>query len=803
MSGILRLHDGRIDLAQRRVIREAVEHRLTGQDVALLACLAARPGTCVARSTLLETVWGYHPASRTRAIDTAIRRLRAKIERDPSAPRHLLTVRGSGYLFSPATPAAHDDLIGRAALWATLHGAGGSLLTLVGPGGVGKTALARAFARVTAAPIIDLSGAVDLDGLLATVAAALDVPLLAGSTAAMIAQLGHALAARAAGWLVLDNLEHVQAPAARCLDTWLALAPSARVLTTSRVRLGLSAEVALPVPPLAPAAAAALFHRRAAAVRGQVDPADPALAPLLARLDHLPLAIELVAARTRTLDPAALLARIDAQRAALVRDPGAGGRHASVEAAIDWSWRRLTPQARDTLAAVSLFSGPFDLDAAEAIAGAPCADHLDALVARHLIARPDHRLCLLEGIRAFARERVPPARRRTLQIRHAEWFIARAATGAVEPGELLAAHAACLDHAPTHAVRAGLAVVEHLYQRGPRTTWAQIIEACARAAARLDAPDLVWRAHLERAALRRATGDLVGARQDADAALAAAGAQPDRRAAALRRQGEIERQRGELAAARACFAAAERCAHAPRVLAEVLRAQANLCLDLGEHAAAERHSARALALLRVAGDGAAEAVLLGNLGIVLLDAGRDAEAHAALDRALTLHRRLGDRRFVGVVLSNRAMLGHLMGDQAAARADAQAALAMHRSIGNRRFEGFARYTLAALDHEAGALSAALDALTAAIHIWQTVGERHFLAFGWVRLCLLEAERGARAAARIALETAAALDADAEALAWARLALEGGARSSPHPAPIRAFARINARLLAAMGRRYKT
>ena len=103
MGDVLRLVDRVVELRRERVVRDGVElHTLTTREASLLAYLAARPSRAVERSDLMREVWGYAGGVVTRTIDNTVARLRGKIEADPSSPRHLITVHGTGYRFEPA-----------------------------------------------------------------------------------------------------------------------------------------------------------------------------------------------------------------------------------------------------------------------------------------------------------------------------------------------------------------------------------------------------------------------------------------------------------------------------------------------------------------------------------------------------------------------------------------------------------------------------------------------------------------------------------------------------------------------------
>lgn len=742
MSDFIHLSDGRVDLVHRRVDRAGAVVSLTAREARLLAYLARRPGQTISREALLVDVWGYHPDVRTRTIDTTVRRVRTKIEVDPAQPTVLLTVHGEGYQLIPHPVQAP---LGRAAEMGRLRQLRPGVHTLVGVGGVGKTCLARHWG---ADLFIDLSAADDLAGVLQAVATALQVPI-DGDSAAAIDQLGFVFSARGSSRIVLDNAEQVSTAVGRCLIAWNTGAST--WLVTSRIALDLPGETVIAVPPLAPADAARLFTERAADATHDAA----AVSRLVERLDRLPLAIELAAARTTVLDAAQMADRL-LDSVALLRDRTGERptRHRSLTAAIAGSWDLLSPTQQAGLRACALFRGGFDLPAAEAVLGPDAIDTLAVLVDRQLVVRQGPRFTLLETVRTHVAAHAPATP--TERVAHAEHYVTRAEA---DPMGAEIANLRVARQAPAPwSIRAGLALLPGLHRRGPLSLHRQIVMETAAAAEASDHPALLMRALHVRADVHRAAGATPAAQTDGLRAQALAESLNDGpwRARILARLGAIARYAHQPVEAAAHFAAAEaQIAQTPdgAVEAEVLRSHAALLFDQGDFSAAEARDLRAIAILRQTGDLAGEAVLLGNLGNVYLDARREAEAQPLYTRALSLHRQLNDPRFEAIVGANRALALHLIGDLDAALAQAEIALAQHRRIGNRRFEGFCHYLLAGLHHERGALELALEQLSATMQGWRSIGERVFMGFAHARMALLEAERGAPGLSRMALADA--------------------------------------------------
>jgi len=338
---------------------------------------------------------------------------------------------------TPATP-----LVGRhaevAGLAAALAAAEARLITLTGVAGVGKTRLAIA-AAAAARPAFDGLWLVPLAPLSdpAEVAPAVLATLGLAPGPAPVDELVAALRGRRA-LLVLDNCEHLPA-AMPLVSALLAGCPTLTLLCTSRSPLRRYGEWVFPVlplglpagdPPHGAAAALAsdavqLFAARARAARHDFVVAEanaPVVAAICARLDGLPLAIELAAARLRQVSPEALLARLDDQLDLLVGGPcDVHARHRSLRAALAWSYRLLTPSQQELFRRLGSIAGEFSRAGARAAAGAPARANpqqldadLDALLDHSLLqARPpagEPHYGMLTSLRAFAREQARAAR---------------------------------------------------------------------------------------------------------------------------------------------------------------------------------------------------------------------------------------------------------------------------------------------------------------------------------------------------------------------------------------------------------
>jgi tetratricopeptide (TPR) repeat protein/predicted ATPase/serine/threonine protein kinase len=259
-----------------------------------------------------------------------------------------------------------------------LFGEGARLVTVKGTGGAGKTRVSQHYARsaLEALPggawFADLTEARSLMGILHAVAKPLGVPLTGAEEPAELSRrLGQTIASRGAMLLVLDNFEQVAAHAATTVGTWQALAPDARFLVTSRESLRVGGEVVFPLAPLPPRDGLALFESRASTAGARLEEdkkTRKVIGQVVARLDGLPLAIELAAARARMMSPEQILDRLS-QRFKLLGGARRGDspRQSTLRGLIDWSWNLLEPWEQSALAQVSVFRDGFFMEAAEEV----------------------------------------------------------------------------------------------------------------------------------------------------------------------------------------------------------------------------------------------------------------------------------------------------------------------------------------------------------------------------------------------------------------------------------------------------
>ncbi|MEU4803760.1 BTAD domain-containing putative transcriptional regulator [Actinosynnema sp. NPDC023587] len=421
------------DVASVAVLRELVEgFPLRERLVARLVRALHREGRQAEALALFE---------RTR------RELAEELGADPSpglAAAHLEVVRGERSPARHVLPAQLTSFVGRARE-VRLVGealAAGRLVTLSGPGGAGKTRLAVEVASTDPGDVFFVD--------LAPVGVGGDVPqaVVAAlglredgvrSVSSPVERLVAALAERSV-LVVLDNCEHVVIDAAVLVGRLLAACPGLRVLATSREALGITGESVRPVPPLAvgdlDSPGVRLFADRAAAVNPSfvVDAVSgPLVVEICRALDGMPLAIELAAARVRSLPVAEVAARLGDRFRLLSRGSrAAAARHRTLHAVVEWSWGLLDADEQALARRLTVFSGGVTWESAAAVCGVAGTDELlPSLVDKSLVEVSGRRFRMLDTIRAFcARRLVEAGEREGVRQAHARWLLGLAVRAA-------------------------------------------------------------------------------------------------------------------------------------------------------------------------------------------------------------------------------------------------------------------------------------------------------------------------------------------------------------------------------------
>jgi predicted ATPase/DNA-binding winged helix-turn-helix (wHTH) protein len=751
-----------LDVGAHRLSRDGVALPLQPKPFELLVLLVRARGELVPREEIAARLWPDVVVTE-HSLRQVVLKLRAALAPDEELVE---TVPRKGFRLAaslegerpPSLPAERDSFVGRGAELGALDAALGRarLVSVVGPAGVGKTRLALQHARRTGAPwFCDLSEVRGLPGLLHAVASELQVALAPSDP---IGQLGHALAARGEVLLVLDNFEQLVELAEPTLGRWLERAERLRMLVTTRRVLGLVGEEVLWLAPLPPEEARELFVRRARASRPELPPEElQSVGPLVELLDGLPLAIELAAARARVLPPSRLLQRLSDRFALLAQPHGRLPRQATLRAALDWSWELLSRAEQRALARLSVFSGGFGWEAAEAVLEVPPLDLLQALVDQSLCFAHGERFGMLVSVQEYAAGKLGDD---TLaaQVRHGAYFARYRGPLHPELDNLVAAcrRAIARQDGATAGACARSAWKE-IEGRGPFGEVAELLEAAAALPGAERAPVM-----LSAASARLSAGQRALAAAHFREGLALAREQGDRRSYAqglvslggLLEDGAVLEQALVLAReigsveieAKASYnlglwseirgdwqTAAERARRArqlhreagnPREEVRALATLGRALGRLGQHEQARQRLEEALSMQTQ--DLRGQSITRGALGSLELDAGRWEEARAHYERALALDRQMGDRENEGIVLGNLANLSLLMGQLQQALAYNEAARAIASELGRKGGEAIA------MEREAYVLHHHLGRLDEAYALYE-------------RACALHREAGARVA----------------------------------------------------------
>jgi predicted ATPase/DNA-binding CsgD family transcriptional regulator len=572
------------------------------------------------------------------------------------------------------------------------------LLTLTGPGGVGKTRLAlQLMAEASVAfddQVLFVALASINDAALVVPTIALTLDLREGGDQPLLARLIAAMRLRRV-LLVIDNFEQVVA-AAPVIGELLAACPDVHMLVTSRIALHITGEQEFPVPPLglpdqdaapvdviAASEAVALFVQRARAVRPDfrlTSDNAPIVAQICRRLDGLPLAIELAAARSRLLSPRALLNRLEPRLELLTSGPhDVPERLQTMHNAIAWSYELLDPLLQRLFRELSVFVGGWSMEAAAAVVDPALQADLDGgilgglttLVEQSLIEQveqPDGepRFYMLETIREYAREELSASlKSEPVCWRHALWCLALA-----EASEIGIAGRSAHDWAGRMElehdnIRAALAWLTQPGQRVDPATAQLLISALLR----------FWHLH----------SHFSEARTWATRAVAAGGG------------------------------------GAPR--AKALWAAAWFAWMQDDHAEAQSYNAQALNVWEALRD--TGGIALGRYldGLLAIERGAYDEATALIEDALTLFRCLADPLWTPIALNSLGFVAYQQGEIERAEQHIEAALAIYQTADGRWDEALARTNLARIARDRGEYVRAADLYAASLSMHQRFGEK--------------------------------------------------------------------------------
>ena len=556
------------------------------------------------------------------------------------------------------------------------------LVTITGPGGVGKTSVAVELGRMLAPEFLDgvafvsLTEVTEAESFLPALADALDVKEAEGRSLGdgVVALIGDSTAL-----LLLDNLEQIVSAAPEVAGL-VERCSGLRIVTTSRTPLRIAAEREYSLAPLEIDAAVALFAERARTTRVSFDLAHengPVVETLCRRLDGLPLALELAAARLRLLSPEALLERLDRALDVLTSGPrDAAERHQTLRATIDWSHSLLTEPEQRLFRRLAVFAGGCTITDVESVCAEPgksCLDELESLVDKALVQvdTRSERFRMLQTIEEFSRERLEAAgETREVALRHAHRYaqIAREIRDGIEGTDQVGS----VERGITEEANLNAAVDTLL------AAAADGDEAAAEAGMQL-CGDLWLYWHIR--------GKNVTAREHAAAFLAAdaGGAPTVGRAGALITAGLTSWMLGQYELARDEWGevrklAAEAGAERERCVGEFMQALALLFLDPEAGLAVAEQGIETGRASGFAWGEAIAATIDGLLHTVVGDA--DA-ARARLSQALEIQLPLGDHEGGGMSLGGLAQLALADGEAAEALDLYRRALAEFEAVGDR------------------------------------------------------------------------------------------------------------------------
>jgi len=772
MSVVYEIGPFRLDPEAKVLTHAGVPTPLGARAVAVLATLVERPNEYVSKAQLVDTAWPglvVEEGNLTVQISAIRRVLRAA----PGGERWVETLARRGYRFvGPVTRLPDLRLHGSASVRTNLPEPltsfigrerelveikrllpGSRLLTITGTGGIGKTRLAQQ----VAAEVMDAYR----DGVWFVELGSIGNPLLVPASVAQVlgvrertgGPLVDTLCAHLKArqlLLILDNCEHLLDACTRLADAVLRDAADTTIVATSREPLHVAGEQTYPLQTLslpesstsagavARSEAVQLFVERA---RRQLPDFEltaaraPAVAQLCIHLDGIPLALELAAARVRSLSIEQINARLhDRFRLLANGNRTALPRQQTLRALVDWSYDLLTDAEKLLLQRLSVFAGGWTLEAAEQVCvgegmeGCEVLDLLTSLSDKSLVMSEqsdEHsRYRMLETIRQYAREKLDASGGgEAVRRRHRDYFLVLAEE--VEPNLMGAEQGAWLQR------------LDEEHENLRTSLDSSLGDAGSEAGLRLCAA-------LQRFWITR--GHLSEGRECCERVLARSGGEErtEERAKALNTAGILAYYQSDYPAARALHEeslAIRRQLDHRRGIATSLNSLGNVLYEVGEFVSAQALHEESLAIKRELGDRRGMAASLNNLGNVAVDRCDFASARALYEESLAIERELGDRGEIATLLNN---LGNVLfedGDYVAAQALDEESLAIMRELGDRAGIASSLNNLANLAFEQGAFGSARVLHEEGLAIDRELGDRWGMAFALEGLAAVVAALG--------------------------------------------------------------
>jgi len=728
---LLKLADDlELDRGAYELRRSGKALRLSRIPMELLLLLVDRRGDLVTREEIAERLWGKDVFLDTdNSINAAIRKLRQILDDDPEQPQFIHTVTGKGYRFvAPVSevrtaaqkpvrhleprasnlPVSRTGFVGRekeaAAAGELLLRPDVRLVTVTGPGGIGKTRLAVEVASTLSEKFpggtyfVSLSPLSDPGLIAAVIAQTLGIRGTGSQSPLEVLKESLRDSLGAPMLLLLDNFEHLL-PAAPTVAELLVMGPNLKILVTSRAALHLYGEHEFLVPPLGlpdplcvpPVEdlprypAVALFVQRAVAAKPDFElnrENAAAVAEICARLDGLPLAIELAAARVKVLSPASLLTRL-ASRLQLLT----GGardlpqRQQTLRAAMDWSYDLLNPAEQKLFRRLSVFVGGCNLEGVEAVCDTKgdldldLLDGMGSMVDKSLVLQVpatggEARFSMLETIREYAREKLEVSGEEAATKRaHAAYCL------------VLAEEAPAEQTGTQSAGQMGHFVAEHGNFRAA-LEWLT------------DTGDAEWGLRL---------------------------------GAALFRFWETREYLTEGRTRLGKLLKLPRAAVPTKFRARALFAAGVLAGAQGDYAAADELVGESLEIARQLHDGQGVAVSLNALAVLAQDRGDIAAAHALFEESLAVWRELGDSKDVARALSNLANVATMEGDHAHASSLYEECLAIFQGLGDRTGVAWSLNSQGDVARDRGDAPAARELYGQGLAIFRELGDRWGIA----------------------------------------------------------------------------